>query len=122
MEYAIIETGGKQYKVSAGDTVLVDKLSADGTISFDHVLLHVKDADTKIGKPYLSGMVVTGKVLGQVLGDKVHVRRFTAKSRHRRHIGFRAALSKVQITNIGSGKNDSSEKPVKSTKTAKAEK
>lgn len=103
MEYAVIETGGKQYKVSEGDVVLIDRLSTTDKISFDHVLLHVTTSDTKIGKPYLTDVVVTGKVLGEVLGDKVHIRRFTAKSRHRRHIGFRAALSKVQIESIGKG-------------------
>lgn len=105
MEYAIIETGGKQYKVNAGTILFVDKLSATNEIMFDHVLLHVNgDNAVEVGKPYLESVVVSGKVLGQVLGDKIHVRRFTAKSRHRRHVGFRAALTKVEITGISSSK------------------
>ena len=120
MEYAIIETGGKQYKVSAGDVVLIDRLGVTDKISFDHVLLHVTDSDTKIGKPYLTDVVVTGKILGEVLGDKIHIRRFTAKSRHRRHIGFRAALSKVQIESIGKGATPTqTTKPAAKTTTKK---
>ncbi|HVT00834.1 MAG TPA: 50S ribosomal protein L21 [Patescibacteria group bacterium] len=112
MEYVVIETGGKQYRVNVGDVIEVDRLDVEnGAISFDKVLLHVNGGDVQIGKPYLNGVSVTGTVVASKKGKKVRVSRFTAKSRHRKVIGFRASLSQVKIEGIS-----------KSSKEAKASK
>ncbi|HVZ66912.1 MAG TPA: 50S ribosomal protein L21 [Patescibacteria group bacterium] len=101
MEYVVIETGGKQYRVNVGDVIEVDNLGVEnGAISFDKVLLHVSGGDVEIGKPYLSGVSVSGTVVAGVKGKKIRVARFTAKSRHRKVTGFRASLSQVKIDGI----------------------
>ncbi len=112
MEYAIIKAGGKQYRVSAGDTLEIDRLDGDKdkSVSFDDVLLWVSGADVKIGKPVLSGVKVTGKILEQTKGDKIRVSKFKAKARYRRTTGFRAYLSKVLIEKIEGGEKKASSK------------
>ncbi len=101
MEYAVIETGGKQYRVAPGQIIEVDKLEAsNGSVSFENVLLYVSDAGVQIGKPYLVNMSVAGKVLKSGKGDKIRVARFTAKSRHRRVVGFRPQITTVQIEKV----------------------
>lgn len=118
MEYVVFEAGGKQYKVTAGDILEVDNIkSSDGSISFDKVLLHVSDGTVMIGKPYLEQINITAKVLENFKGKKIRVGRFTAKSRHRRVIGFRPSLTRVQIEKISTA----SSKPA-STKTPKTKK
>jgi large subunit ribosomal protein L21 len=93
---AIFESGGKQYLVSVGDKVQVEKLEteADKTITFDKVLF----LDGKVGKPYITGVTVTGKVLKQGRGRKIHVLKFKPKSKYRRKIGARQAYTEVEIT------------------------
>jgi large subunit ribosomal protein L21 len=92
---AIIETGGKQYLVNSGDKILVEKLAgeAGATITFDKVLF----ADGNVGKPYISGATVQGKVLKQGKGDKIHVLKYKPKSKYRRKIGARQAYTEVEI-------------------------
>lgn len=104
MEYAVIRTGGKQYRVSAGDVLEVDKLAGDNdsSISFDDVLLWVSSSAVKIGKPKLSDVKVKAKILEQKKGDKIRVSKFKSKVRYRKTIGFRALLSKVMIEKIES--------------------
>jgi large subunit ribosomal protein L21 len=93
---AIFESGGKQYLVSNGDKIQVEKLAgeAGATITFDKVLFH----DGKVGKPYVSGATVTAKVLKQGRGAKIHVLKYRAKSKYRRKIGARQAYTEVEIT------------------------
>jgi large subunit ribosomal protein L21 len=93
---AIIETGGKQYLVSKGDKIQVEKLSgeAGSTIKFDKVLF----SDGNVGKPFVSGAVVEGKVLKQARGKKIHVLKYKAKSKYRRKIGARQNYTEVEIT------------------------
>lgn len=93
---AIIETGGKQYLVSKGDKIQVEKLpgEAGGTITFNKVLFQ----DGTVGKPYIAAATVTGKVLKQGRGKKIHVLKFKAKSKYRRKIGARQAYTEVEIT------------------------
>jgi large subunit ribosomal protein L21 len=93
---AIIETGGKQYLVKTGDKIQIEKLSGEtgATITFDKVLF----ADGNVGKPYVSGAAVTGKVLKQGKGDKIHVLKYKAKSKYRRKIGARQQYTEVEIT------------------------
>lgn len=118
MNYAVIKTGGKQYRVSAGDVLEIDRLSTDGdTVVFDDVLLLVSDSGIKIGKPRLVDVKVKAKILEQTKGEKIRVSKFKAKARYRRTIGFRAHLSKVMIEKIDTGEKSSTseKKPVKKT-------
>lgn len=102
MKYAVIKTGGKQYKVSEGDIIEVDRLSLtkDGKVIFDQVLLLATDAGVKIGKPTVNGVTVAAKFLSDLRGEKIRVSKFKSKVRYRRVTGFRAALTKVQIEKI----------------------
>lgn len=106
MEYAVIKTGGKQYRVKRGDIIEVDKLSLakDSSYTFEDVLLWVGDGTVKIGMPIISDVNVTAKVLEQKKGEKIEIYKFKAKARYRRHTGFRARLTRLQIEKIESGK------------------
>jgi large subunit ribosomal protein L21 len=108
MKYAIIKTGGKQYKVSEGDVLEVDRLKAekDGKVIFDEVLLLVSDEGMKVGKPFLPGGKVEAKVIDNIKGDKIRVSKFKSKVRYRKTMGFRASLSKVMIEKIGGTKEE----------------
>lgn len=102
MEYAIIETGGKQYKVNSGDIITVESLkkSEKKEVEFDKVLLYVNDEDVSIGSPYVDSIIVTGKIIDDIKGDKIRVSRFKAKSNYRRVTGHRQTLSQVEIGKI----------------------
>ncbi|MDO5378497.1 MAG: 50S ribosomal protein L21 [Clostridia bacterium] len=100
--YAIIATGGKQYRVSEGDVIYVEKLDAqvDSTVSFD-VLLVGNDGDVKVGTPVVDGVKVEGKVVGQIRGEKIIVFKYKSKKNYRRKQGHRQPYTKVEITKIG---------------------
>ena len=100
--YAIIATGGKQYRVSEGDVIYIEKIDAqvDSTVSFD-VLLMGKDGDVKIGTPVVEGVKVEGKVVGQIRGEKIVVYKYKSKKNYRRKQGHRQPYTKVEITKIG---------------------
>jgi large subunit ribosomal protein L21 len=101
MKYAVIKTGGKQYRVSEGDVIEVDRLATDGDkVVFEDVLLKVTDAGIKIGSPTVKGEKVEGKLVEQLKGDKIRVSKFKSKVRYRRVTGFRASLSKILIEKI----------------------
>ncbi len=102
MAYAIIETGGKQYRVSEGDEVLVEKLDiAEGEkVVFDHVLAVIKKGELVVGTPMVSGAKVTGKVVEHGKGDKILVFKYKAKSNYRRRQGHRQPFTKVVIEKI----------------------
>lgn len=106
MNYAVIKTGGKQYRVSAGDIIEVDKLPVekDSPVIFNQVLLLFCDDEVKIGTPTVSGATVKAKVLEQKKGKKIRVAKFKAKSRYRRVMGFRPQLTKIKIEKIEVGK------------------
>lgn len=106
MKYAIIQTGGKQYRVSEGDILEVERLTARPatTMTFSDVLLYVSDGDVQVGMPVVKGMSVQAEVLADVRGEKIRVTKFKAKARYRRTTGHRQALSQVKITQIGSEK------------------
>jgi large subunit ribosomal protein L21 len=99
---AIIETGGKQYLVAPKDKVVIEKLSASEgeTVTFDKVLLVTSDKDTNVGKPYVAGTKVVGKVLSQRKGEKLVVFKYRAKSRYRRKIGHRQHETVIEIQTI----------------------
>jgi large subunit ribosomal protein L21 len=99
-KYAVIKSGGHQYLVTEGQTLLIDKLvAANKTIDFDQILL-VKDAGkVEIGMPHVSG-VVTATVLGEEKGKKIRVSKYKAKTGYRKSIGFRSQLTRVKINSI----------------------
>jgi large subunit ribosomal protein L21 len=100
--YAIIETGGKQYRVAVGDMLAVEKLPAEaGTdVTFDRVLLVSGDGSTRVGAPLVAGATVRGRVEAQYRGEKIIVFKYKPKKRYRRRTGHRQALSRVEITAI----------------------
>ena len=100
--YAIIETGGKQYRVQEGDNIFVEKLDADvdSNVVFDQVLAVVNDGDVKVGAPVVEGAKVTAKVLAQGKEKKILVFKYKAKSNYRRRQGHRQPFTKVSIEKI----------------------
>ncbi|MCL5113744.1 MAG: 50S ribosomal protein L21 [Patescibacteria group bacterium] len=107
MEYVVIRSGGKQYKVKEGDTIEVDKIISekDKEIVIDDVLLWVSGEKVKIGKPKLPNVKVKAKVLEQKKGEKIKVGKFKSKVRYRRVVGFRPLLTKVKIEEIKTKKD-----------------
>ena len=102
MSYAIISVGGKQYRVSAGERLLVDRLALeDGATFTPSVLLAGGDGDTKIAP---SDVVVTAKVLTQAKGPKIRIGKYKQRTGYKRHTGFRASLTQIEIESIGGGK------------------
>ena len=100
--FAIIETGGKQYKVNEGDIVFIEKLDvAEGeTVTFDRVLVLSAVEGLKVGTPVVEGAKVTASVLKNGKGKKIHVMTYKPKKNEKRHIGHRQPYTKVQITAI----------------------
>jgi large subunit ribosomal protein L21 len=107
MKYAVVVSGGKQYKVQEGDVVVVDQLPVDANsaYAFSDVLLFVDGDKREVGLPTLTGVKVSGKVLEHTKGEKIRVAKFKAKAKYRRVRGFRASLTKVQIESIETGKS-----------------
>ncbi len=101
--FAIVTISGKQYKVSGGDRVTVDRLEGkEGDIVvLDRVLLYSDGGKVSVGKPTVTGVRIKAKLIKQAKGEKIDVRRFKSKVRHRRHIGFRPQHSEVEIISIG---------------------
>jgi large subunit ribosomal protein L21 len=100
--YAIIAVGGKQYVVREGDQLLVDRLATDEGKTFHPDILFVGGD----GKAQLnpSGTTVTARVVGHALGDKVRIGKYRPKTGYKRHTGFRAKLSQIEIEAIGAGR------------------
>lgn len=100
--YAIIETGGKQYRVTEGDKIRFEKINAnvDDVVTFDKVILLVKDDAPVIGLPYVDGATVTGKVLEHGKDDKVIVFRYRRKKNYRKFRGHRQQYTTVIIEDI----------------------
>lgn len=101
MSYAVIRTGGKQYRVTEGATVRVDRLAgkAGEKVTFDDVLV-VGGDEPKIGKGKLSGVSVEGEIVGEVRGDKLVVFKFRRRKRSRKKAGHRQAYTAVKITKV----------------------
>ena len=100
--YAIIKTGGKQYRVQEGETIFVEKLEAevDSAVVVDEVLAVGGEGDLKVGTPVVSGAKVTGKVVAQGKEKKILVFKYKAKSNYRRRQGHRQPFTKVVIEKI----------------------
>jgi large subunit ribosomal protein L21 len=98
-DYAIISLGGKQYRVREGDRLLVDRLPTDEGKTFHPDVLFTGGGNAK---PNLSPRIqVTAKVVGSPLGEKIRIGKYKPKKGYRRHTGFRAKLSEIEIQSIG---------------------
>ena len=102
--YAVIATGGKQYRVSVGDWIEVEKLDAEAgsEVTIDQVLLIGGNGEPQIGTPLVEGAVVTATVDAQFRGEKIVVFKYKPKKRYRRKMGHRQSLTKLTITGINS--------------------
>lgn len=100
--YAVIETGGKQYRVQEGDVLKVEKLPVEvgNTVEFDRVLTIVNNGDVKIGRPVVEGVKVVAKVLEQDKSKKIIVFKYKAKSNYRRKQGHRQPFTRIVIEKI----------------------
>jgi large subunit ribosomal protein L21 len=102
--YAIVETGGKQYRVNPGDTVAVEKLPGEPgeMLDLDRVLLIAGngDSETRVGSPGVAGAVVRAEVLAHFRGVKIIIFRYKSKVRYRRKTGHRQSLTRLRITDI----------------------
>lgn len=100
-KWAVIKTGGKQYKVSVGDTIEVEKLAAEGEkVSFDEVLITSEGDKIEIGLPVVAKAKVTAKLLGNFRDKKVRIVKFKSKSKYTRTKGHRQDKSRVLIESI----------------------
>lgn len=103
-EFAVIQTGGKQYKVSVGDTVSIEKIKGNhkvgDSVIFDKVLMVDNGKDATIGMPYIKGAEVKGKIKEIGRGKKVTVIKYKAKSRYFKNRGHRQPFFKVEITGL----------------------
>lgn len=115
MKFAIIKSGSKQYKVSQGDEILVEKLDGDPEkkINFAQVLLFVDGKNIKVGTPVINSIQVQGKIKSQEKAKKIRVATFKAKSRYRKVKGHRQQLTRVIIEKIGSSRKSTSKSTVK---------
>lgn len=104
MEFAVIKTGGKQYKVSEGDTVSIEKIKGEyakgDKLTFDEVLLVDNGKDTTIGTPFITGAKVAGEIVEIGRGRKLLVMKYKQKSRYLKRNGHRQPFFKVKITSI----------------------
>lgn len=102
MKYAVIQSGGKQYKVSEGESVVVDRLNLkpNDSYTFENVLLVVNEDKKSVGTPTVAGAKVVAKVVEEKKGQKVRVAKFKAKVRYRKVIGFRPVLTTLKVEKI----------------------
>ena len=100
--YAIIDDSGKQFKVTTGDTILIDRQFEDGsdTVTFDRILLVGGDGSTKVGAPLVAGATVTASVEGDVLGKKVYSVKYKRRKGFHKTKGHRQQYTRVKITAI----------------------
>lgn len=123
--YAIIETGGKQYRVSEGDQIRIEKIkAADGEqVKFDKVLVLGEGAEAKVGAPYVESAAVFGDVIETGKGKKVIIFKYKAKKDYRKKQGHRQPYTLVEITGISADGTAPAKKaaPVKEEAPAKAE-
>ena len=99
---AVIVTGGKQYTVSEGDVLYIEKLNAEeeSTVKFDEVLAILDGENSKIGAPVVEGAAVEAKVVKNGKGKKIDIIKYKAKKGEKKHIGHRQPYTKVEITKI----------------------
>ena len=99
--YAIISVGNKQYRVSQGETIYIDKVNLEdgAAISFDALLVE-NEGEVKVGNPVVEGAKVEGKVVAQVKGEKIRIYKYKSKKNYHRRAGHRQPYTKVEITAI----------------------
>jgi large subunit ribosomal protein L21 len=102
MTFAIVETGGKQYRVSPGQKLKVEKLAAEvgSALSLDKVLLVSDGEDVKVGTPYLEGVKVEAKVLSQGRHDKLIVFKYHSKTRYKKKKGHRQHYTELEVVSV----------------------
>ena len=100
--YAVIKTGGKQYKVSEGDVLNFEKIEGDkgDTVSFDEVLLVSKDEDVRVGTPFVEGAKVVGEIISQIRGPKIIVFKMKRRKGYSKKTGHRQDLTNLKIKEI----------------------
>ena len=100
--FAIIETGGKQYKVNEGDILFIEKLDAEegSSVTFDKVLAVSGDSEFKVGAPYVEGATVSANVVKNGKGKKIYVMTYKSKKNEKKKMGHRQPYTKVQISAI----------------------
>ncbi len=115
--YAVIKTGGKQYRVVAGERLKVEKLVADvgAKVTLDQVLMVADGAEMTIGSPIIKGATVNATVLSHGRGDKVMIFKFRRRKHYRKTQGHRQSYTEIQISDI-----NATAKPAKAAKAAKA--
>jgi len=107
-KYAVIETGGKQYRVAEGDEIVIEKLNgvkAGDSIEFDKVLLVADNGSPKIGTPYVKGAKVLAQAVESFKGEKIIVYKYKRKTRYRRKRGHRQPYLKALIKEIQMGRS-----------------
>jgi len=117
--YAVLMTGGKQYRVEAGSTLVVEKVGGEpgSSITFDRILLVGDGEDVMVGSPTVSGASVSATVLGEALGPKIVVFKFKQKVKYRRRTGHRQHLTRLRIDSISAdGKTAKAEAPAPAPK------
>lgn len=118
--YAVIASGGKQYRVSEGQVLKLETLPGEvgGRVEFDHVMLIADGADINVGAPYIEGAKVAGEVIEHGRGDKIRIIKFRRRKHHMKHMGHRQNYTAVKITEIGasgSAKKAAAKKKVAAT-------
>jgi large subunit ribosomal protein L21 len=100
--YAVILSGGKQYRVKEGQTLKLEKLDVEvgSNVDFDQILMIGNGDDIKVGKPYLQGGKVSAEVIGQGRHDKVYIIKFRRRKHHQKQMGHRQYFTEVKITGI----------------------
>jgi large subunit ribosomal protein L21 len=122
--FAVLTTGGKQYRVEAGSELLIERVPGDAgsSITFDRVLMLGDGDDVTVGTPTVDGATVSGTVIGEALGPKIVVFKFKQKVKYRRRTGHRQHLTRVRIDEIlTSGKGRSAKSSSAEASDAKAE-
>jgi large subunit ribosomal protein L21 len=98
--YAIIETGGKQYRVQKGDVLRLEKLEAEAGATVDLPVLLLGGDTVQVGTPRVDGAVVKAEVVAHGRGNKIHIYKFKAKTNYRRHNGHRQPYTEIRVTDI----------------------
>jgi large subunit ribosomal protein L21 len=100
--YAIIEEGGRQFKVTSGDTILIDREAGDDekTIKFDRVLLVAGEGEPNIGLPIVANATVSADIVGEEKGEKITIQKYKRRKGYHKKIGHRQRYLRVRITGI----------------------
>jgi large subunit ribosomal protein L21 len=103
MAYAIVETGGKQYKIAEGDIFTIEKLKdhkAGDSVVFDKILVLDDGKTTTVGTPYIEGATITVDLIEEGKGKKIDIMKYKAKSRYKRRLGHRQPFAKISVKSL----------------------